>query len=148
MEQRLTGESKGTLDDKGRISLPARIRNELPGNTVVLTKGLEKCIWIFPPEKWDLLAEELLTTKKLNMQESTWIQHRFIVPSQPVEIDKAGRIALPQSLREYAMLTRDCMICGTGRRIELWQVEEYNAYHEANEPNTMSIVESLGNLPF
>ncbi|MDR1278179.1 MAG: division/cell wall cluster transcriptional repressor MraZ [Treponema sp.] len=144
----LTGESKGTLDDKGRISLPARIRSDLPGNTVVLTKGLEKCIWIFPPEGWDLFAEKLFTSEMLNMKKRNWLEHRFIVPSQPVEIDKAGRIALPQSLREYAMLTRDCIICGTGRRIELWHIDEYNAYHEANEPNTMSIVESLGNLPF
>jgi MraZ protein len=144
----ITGESKATLDDKGRISLPARMRNNLPGNEVILTKGLEKCIWVFPPERWDLFAEKLLNAENLNMQQLNWLQHRFIVPSQPVEIDRVGRIALPQSLREYAALGKDCTICGTGKRFEIWPLDEYKAYYEANEPNTAYIIESLGHLPF
>jgi MraZ protein len=142
----LTGESKATLDDKGRVSLPARMRACLPGNVLVLTKGIEKCLWAFPPDKWELFSEQLLNSAALNMQQLTWAQHRFIVPSQPVEIDRAGRIALPPSLREYAVLGRDCMVCGTGKRIELWAVDEYRAYYEANEPNTQAIVEALGHL--
>ncbi|MDR0624751.1 MAG: division/cell wall cluster transcriptional repressor MraZ [Treponema sp.] len=143
----LTGQSKATLDDKGRVSLPSRMRGVLTGNVLILTKGLEKCIWAFPPEKWELFSEQLLDSGALNMGQLTWIQHRFIVPSQPVEIDKAGRIALPPSLREHAALSKDCVVCGTGKRIEIWSADEYRAYCEANEPNTMPIVEAVGHLP-
>lgn len=142
----LTGESKATLDDKARVSLPARMRGALTGNILILTKGLEKCIWAFPPEKWELFSEQLLDSAALNMGQLTWVQHRFIVPSQPAEIDKAGRIALPPSLREYAALGKDCVICGTGKRVEIWSADEYRAYCEANEPNTMAIVEAIGHL--
>jgi MraZ protein len=142
----LTGESKATLDDKARVSLPARMRGVLTGSILILTKGLEKCIWAFPPEKWELFSEQLLDSAALNMGQLTWVQHRFIVPSQPAEIDKAGRIALPPSLREYAALGKDCVICGTGKRVEIWSADEYRAYCEANEPNTMAIVEAIGHL--
>jgi MraZ protein len=142
----LTGESKATLDEKGRISLPSRLRNILGSSRLQLTKGLERCVWVFPAEQWEIFSEELMNSENLNMEQLNWVQHRFIAPSQPEEIDKAGRIALPQNIREYGNLDKDCIIAGTGKRIEIWSIDEYKAYYEANEPSTKSIVAALGHL--
>jgi MraZ protein len=142
----LSGENDVTLDDKGRISLPARLRGELTDTNLVLTKGLEKCIWVFPPEQWERVSAKLMASASLSLEKSTWVQHRFIVPSQPAELDKAGRLAIPPRLRDYAGLTRDCVICGVGKYIEIWAADQYEEYNRINEPKSKTIMEELGPL--
>src|SRR5512138_2385936 len=94
----LTGEFRNTLDDKGRVSLPARLRTELPGNILVLTQGVDRCLWLFPPEQWKTLSRKLMETTSPFQARARLVQRRIIAPAQEVEIDKAGRIAVPQSL--------------------------------------------------
>jgi MraZ protein len=142
----LTGEINVTLDDKGRLSLPSRFRSLLTDNVLVLTKGLERCIWVFPPAHWELVSERLMASASLNLEKSSWVQHRFIVPSQQEEIDRAGRIAIPPSLRNYALLNRECVICGVIKYIEIWAADQYEAYKEINEPKSKTIMEELGPL--
>ncbi|MDR1949667.1 MAG: division/cell wall cluster transcriptional repressor MraZ [Spirochaetaceae bacterium] len=142
----LTGENNVTLDDKGRLSLPSRLRGGLKENVLVLTKGLEKCIWVFPPEQWERVSEKLMASASLSLEKSNWVQHRFIVPAQPVEFDKAGRFPVPQSLRDYAGLSKDCKLCGVGKYMEIWSVDNYAAYVEENEPKSKAIMEELGPL--
>jgi MraZ protein len=144
----MSGETDVALDERGRVRLPSRLRGLLAGNALVLTTGLEKCIWVFPPEQWEKISEKLLAAASLSLEKSTWVQHRFITPSQPVELDKADRIAVPPRLREYAGLTKekDCVICGVGKYIEIWSKDQYEAYHNVNEPKSREIMEELGPL--
>jgi MraZ protein len=142
----LSGEFELTMDDKGRISLPSDLRNCLPGTALWLTKSIEKCVWVFPPEQWERVSERFMASVSLSLEKSSWVQHRFIVPARPVEIDKSGRIAVPPNLRNYAGLSKDCMICGVGKYIEIWSMDQYEKYNEENEPKSKVIMEELGPL--
>jgi MraZ protein len=132
-----------TLDDKGRISLPARIRGGLSENKLVLTKGDSKGIYLFVPEEWKRFSEKLMSVS-LTMKESIALQHRFIVPMVEMELDKAGRIAIPQSLREFAGLSRDCRILEASKHLELWDSERYDAFLMENEENLQEVLEKMG----
>jgi MraZ protein len=140
----LTGEYNNTLDDKGRISIPAKLRERLAGNTLVLTKGNESCVWLITPEDWPRVAENLMRSSTLSMKKLDLIQRRFIAPKVEVEFDKLGRVAVPQSLRIHAKLNRDCIILGTGRSLEIWDAGEYQAYLNSNEETLRDVLEELG----
>jgi len=129
----VTGEFRNTLDDKGRLSLPARLRAGLPEGVLVVTQGVDRCLWLFTPERWNALSEQLFATTSLFHQQARLIQRRIIAPAQEVEVDKAGRIAIPQSLREYAGLSKDCVVLGITKRLEIWDADSYKAWIEATE---------------
>lgn len=139
----VTGEFRNTLDDKGRLSLPAKLRAGLPGNVLVVTQGVDKCLWLFTPERWNSLSEQLFSSTSLFHQQARIIQRRIIAPAQEVEIDKAGRIAIPQSLREYAGLDKDCVVLGITKRLEIWDAESYRAWIEATEAEFEMASETL-----
>ncbi|MDR0553794.1 MAG: division/cell wall cluster transcriptional repressor MraZ [Treponema sp.] len=140
----LTGEYSNTLDEKGRVSLPSHLREELPGNTLVMTKGIENCLWLFSPEQWEKTAGNLMNQATLSLEKLSLVQHRFIAPAKMVEIDKIGRIAVPQRLRDFAGLNKDCIIMGMGKFIEIWDIERYDAYCEGNMSKLKAIVEEMG----
>ena len=142
----LTGEFRNTLDEKGRISLPAKLRGELPGNEFVLTQGVDDCLWLFPPEQWNTLSKKLIESTSLFAARARLVQRRILAPAQEVEVDKMGRIAIPQSLREFASLTKDCVILGITKYIEIWDAETYRAYLEKNESEFLAAAEDLGGL--
>lgn len=139
----VTGEFKNTLDDKGRLSLPVKLRGGLPGNSIVITQGVDSCLWLFTPERWTALSEQLFASTSLFHQQARIIQRRIIAPAQEVEIDKAGRIAIPQSLREYAKLTKDCIVLGITKRLEIWDVDSYKAWLDATEADFAAASEAL-----
>jgi MraZ protein len=139
----LTGEFKNTLDDKGRLSLPAKLRNCLDGNVLVVTRGIDKCLWVFTPERWTALSDQVFSTTSLFQQQSRIVQLRIIAPAQEVEIDKAGRIAVPPSLREYAGLTKECVVLGVAKRLEIWDAEAYKAWLDATEADFNAASEAL-----
>jgi MraZ protein len=142
----LTGEFKNTLDEKGRISLPARLRSELPGNVLILTQGVDRCLWLFSPEQWKQLSQKLMEATSPFQARSRLVQRRIIAPAQEVEIDKAGRVAVPQSLREFAGLSRDCVILGIDKYIEVWDADQYKAYWSQNEAEFQAAAEELGSV--
>ncbi len=142
----LTGEFKNTLDEKGRISLPARLRSELPGNVLILTQGVDRCLWLFAPEQWKQLSQKLMEATSPFQARSRLVQRRIIAPAQEVEIDKAGRVAVPQSLREFAGLSRDCVILGIDKYIEVWDADQYKEYWSQNEAEFQAAAEELGSV--
>jgi MraZ protein len=139
----VTGEFRNTLDDKGRLSLPAKLRAGLPGNVLVVTQGVDRCLWLFTPERWHALSEQLFSSTSLFHQQARIIQRRIIAPAQEVEVDKAGRIAIPQSLREYAGLTRECVVLGITKRLEIWDAEAYRSWLDATEADFNAASEAL-----
>lgn len=142
----LTGEFRNSLDEKGRLSLPARLRGELPEGSLVLTQGVDRCLWLFPPEQWDILSKKLMDSTPLFQAKARLIQRRILAPAQEVEIDKMGRISVPQSLREWAGLTKECVILGITKYVEIWDADEYRKYWEENESEFRSAAEELGGL--
>lgn len=142
----LTGEFRNTLDEKGRISLPAKLRGELGGNEFVLTQGVDACLWLFAPEQWNALSKKLIESTSLFAARARLVQRRILAPAQEVEVDKLGRIAIPQSLREFAGLTKDCIILGITKYIEIWDAEAYKQYMTANESEFLAAAEELGGL--
>jgi MraZ protein len=132
------------LDEKGRILIPARMRTEVAGNVVVLTRGVENCLWMFPPEEWKSFSEKLVGSTSLLQEESRLIQRRMIAPAQDTEIDKAGRIVVPPTLREYGNLKKECIILGLKKYMEIWSEDAYQAYLEANEAKFKEAAEKLG----
>jgi MraZ protein len=142
----LTGEFRNTLDEKGRISLPAKLRGELPGSEFVLTQGVDACLWLFAPDQWNALSKKLIESTSLFAARARLVQRRILAPAQEVEVDKLGRIAIPQSLREFAHLAKDCVILGITRYIEIWDAEAYKQYLESNESEFLAAAEELGGL--
>ena len=134
-----SGEYNNTLDEKGRIMFPAKLRCLLPGSQVVITRGIDRCVWIFPPEEWALLSEKVMQSASL---------FQAIAPAQEIDIDKAGRVSIPQSLREYAQLEKDCVLLGINRYLELWNADEYRAYLEGSEADFHQASEDLGLIRF
>ena len=124
----LTGEYRNTLDEKGRILFPTRLRNELTGNVLILTQALDRCLWLFTPEEWKNLSGKIMESASPFNAQARLVLRRLIAPAQEVEFDKAGRLSIPQSLREYANLSKDCIVLGVNRYIELWDSTEYKTY--------------------
>jgi MraZ protein len=140
----ITGEFRCSLDEKGRLLIPARMRTEVAGNVVILTRGVENCLWLFPPEEWTTFSDKLIGSTSLFQEESRLIQRRMIAPAQETDIDKAGRIMVPQTLREYADLKKDCIILGLKKYMEIWSESSYQAYLDANETKFKEAAEKLG----
>jgi MraZ protein len=84
-----------------------------------------------------------MKSASLSTKESNNIRHRFITPSQEGEIDKAGRIAIPQTLRDHARLSKDCLILGVGTSIEIWDAEQYQAYQNSIEANLDDVLDKM-----
>jgi MraZ protein len=147
----LTGEFNNTLDDKGRVSIPAKLREKLPGNMLHLTKGPQgsnRCIWVFTPDEWEKSATRWMQSTAASAKRRSDMVHRFIGPMQDVEIDKAGRIMVPPSLRDYAGLTRECMVVGIGSSIEIWDLEQYRIYQDSIDGDFDEVMEDTSSIDF
>lgn len=142
----LSGEFRNSVDEKGRLSLPAKLRGELAGSSFVLTQGVDKCLWLFPPEQWDAFSKKLMESTSLFQAKARLVQRRILAPAQEVEIDKLGRISIPQSLREWAGLSKDCVILGITKYIEIWDADEYRKYLDENESEFREAAEEIGSL--
>jgi MraZ protein len=141
----LSGEYSATLDDKGRISIPSRFREGIPENMLILSKGIEHCIWAHTPQVWEQVSARF-QNMPLSIRKTSMVEHRFVFATQDVEIDKAGRIAVPQKLRDFAGLTKDCIVASNGIRIEIWDAERYAAYEQASDEQLMDVLEEMGPL--
>ncbi|HKL86018.1 MAG TPA: division/cell wall cluster transcriptional repressor MraZ [Treponemataceae bacterium] len=142
----LTGEYRNTLDEKGRIMFPIRLRSELEGSTLILTRGIDRCLWLFSPEQWRLLSQKVMESASLFQSQSRSVLRRLIAPAQEVEIDKTGRISIPQSLREFAGLGKDCVFLGINKYFELWDSSEYEHYLGESEADFREATEGLGSI--
>ncbi|MDR0487766.1 MAG: division/cell wall cluster transcriptional repressor MraZ [Treponema sp.] len=140
----LTGKYKGTLDDKSRISLPAFFRRVLNEPTLYLTQGMDKCLWLYPSDEWHSMRNVIMNNTDPFSSRFRDLRRRIIAPCHPVEIDKAGRIPVAQSLREFAGISKDCLFLGQVEYIEIWDEETFEAYQASGgEENTAAASEEL-----
>jgi MraZ protein len=119
------------LDDKGRLFLPAKFRDELAGG-VVITRGRERCLYVFTRPAFEQKAEELQSASLTSRRDRDYGRMFFSSASDETP-DKQGRVTVPARLREYAGLDRDCVVVGANTRLEIWDAEAWAAYEVAQE---------------
>jgi len=141
----LTGEYRYSLDDKSRLMIPARVRTAIPGSSVVLTRGVDRCLWLFPLDEWRKLSESLIGSTSLFQEKARLMQRRIIAPALETEIDRTGRIGIPPTLREFAGLRKECIILCIQSYIEIWDEQAYLAYLTENEDRFKEAAEEIGN---
>lgn len=142
----LTGEYRNTLDEKGRIMFPVRLRSVITDSSLVLTRGIDRCLWLFPSEQWKILCDKVMESASVFQSQSRSILRRLIAPAQEIDIDKSGRVAIPQSLREFAGLEKNCIFLAINKYFELWDAAEYEKYLEASETDFREATETLGSI--
>ena len=140
----LCGEYSVTLDDTCRISLPRRLRDVLDTNKIILTKGEDRCLWLFTVEHWKEKEITIINATNPFSAQGRYITRHFIGPSQELDIDKQGRILIPPALRDFAGLSRDCVVLGQYDYIEIWAEDRYKAYLEVSEEDFRAASEDLG----
>lgn len=144
----LIGEYRNTLDEKGRILFPSKLRTALTQDSLIIAKSLDKSLWLYTPEYWTELKTKLMENTSLFSRQGRMLRDRLLGMAQVVEFDKAGRISVPQILREYAGLTKDCVIIGVDRYVELWDAEAYRKNVEEFEPDAAAAAELLAGVNF
>ena len=123
------------LDDKGRMFLPAKYREDL-ADGVVITKGQERCLYVFPAEEFARITESLRATPVTSKAVRDYSRVFFASASDEVP-DKQGRVTIPQGLRDYAGLQRECVVIGANTRLEIWDSAAWTAYL-ANQEDAFS----------
>jgi MraZ protein len=135
------GSHSPRLDDKGRLTLPARFRDELEGG-LVITKGQERCLYVFPMAEFSRISESLraapVTAKAL--RDYSRVFFSSAIDDVP---DRQGRITIPPALREYAGLTRDCVVNGANTRVEIWDATRWAEYLAEQEQRFAELSEEV-----
>ena len=140
------GEYAHSIDAKGRIILPADFRQEL-GVSFIITKGLDKCLFLYGQQAWDELAAKLRALP-LAKPEARAIVRFFFSGARTLECDKQGRFLVPANLRNHAgiSLKQDVVLTGVDNRIEVWSKDQWNQYNGEVDPDVTAIAASLSEL--
>lgn len=138
------GEYSHTIDSKGRLIIPSKLRDEL-GENFVVTKGLDGCLFVYAMDEWNLLNERLKTLPLTNPN-TRRLNRFFLASASNGETDKQGRVLIPGVLREFAGLEKDVVLLGVGNRIEIW---DKTAWEKESDYGDMDeIAEQMAELGF
>lgn len=137
----LIGEFEHSLDAKGRLIMPAKLKSAI-GDRFIVTKGLDGCLFAFSQEEWKNF-EEKLKALPLSNRNSREFTRFFLSGATECEIDKQGRFLIPNNLRESAELKKEAVIIGVGTRIEIWDKEKWNSYNNAENISVEDIAENM-----
>ncbi len=137
----LIGEYEHSLDAKGRMILPAKIREDM-GEKFIITKGLDGCLFGFSQSEWTNFEEKLKTLPLTNKNARDFVRF-FLSGATECEIDKQGRFLIAGNLREYATLEKDAVIIGVGTRIEIWDKEKWKSYNSDENISADAIAENM-----
>lgn len=140
------GEYQHSIDAKGRLIVPSKFREGL-GNTFVITRGLDNCLFGYPMNEWRKLEEKL---KELPMtkKDARAFARFFFSGATEVEIDKQGRINIPSTLTSYAKLEKECVVLGVSSKIEIWAKDAWESYFNEAEESFNDIAENLIGFDF
>ena len=130
------GSAESTLDDKGRVNIPARFKDYFQGE-LVITRGSEKCAWIMKPAVWERFERSIRDSEVLNPKQRRQLEAKYLEEANEVELDKVGRIAIPPQIRRYANLTKDCLVIRSEDRLYIWDVATRDAYFAENATETL-----------
>jgi len=140
----LSGEYSVTLDDTGRIALPRNLRDELEKGQVVLTKGADDCLWLYPAEQWEEQKRIIIEGTNRYSRHGRILMQHFIGPEKYLDMDKQGRILIPPPLRDHAGLSRDSIILGQFDYIEIWAEDRYRAHLQSSVDDFKAGLEEFG----
>jgi MraZ protein len=135
------GEYKHNLDAKGRIAIPSKFREELRGGAVV-TRGLDNCLSVYSTDGWKKIAERL-NNLPLSDANARAFARFMLAGAMQVDIDRVGRIVIPQYLRKFANLSGSVVVAGLFDRVELWNEKDWQAYQNKSETDVTGIASKL-----
>lgn len=138
------GEYRHSLDDKGRLAIPIKFREDLESGAIV-TRGLDGCLYVYTTAEWQKLADKL-AAMPMSQSNSRAFARLMLAGAMDVAIDKQGRIILPDYLRAYAGIKKNLVVAGLYNHLELWDEKAWNAYKQKTEKDSGDIAEQLGSL--
>ncbi len=137
----LMGEFQHTLDDKSRLIIPAKFRQEL-GEKFVITRGLDGCLFGYAPKTWEQLEEKLSSLPLAKKEARTFVRF-FYSAATECEVDKQGRVKIPLPLKKHGQLEKDCIVIGVSNRIEIWDAARWLAFSEEAAESFDEISENM-----
>jgi len=140
----LIGEYKHTIDDKHRISLPRKFRGEL-GKKIVITRGLDNCLFIYSQKEWERIAEKL-GTLGFGQSDTRGFNRFMLSGAMEMTIDSAGRVLLPEHLRTFANLASKAVFAGVYNRVEIWDEKAWDDYNKQVLSKADTMAETLGDI--
>lgn len=138
------GEYSHNLDDKGRLAVPVKFRRDLSKGAVV-TRGLDNCLFVYTKTEWEKLAEKLAALP-FSQANSRAFARLMLAGAMDVEVDKQGRMVLPEYLRQFAGLKKEVVVAGLYNRLELWDNAKWSAYKSQTESQSSEIAERMAEL--
>lgn len=140
----LIGEYQHSLDTKSRLIIPSKLRDSL-GDSFILTKGLDNCLFVYPKNEWIIIEEKLKSLPLTNKDARAFVRFIFSGATE-CNLDKQGRVLIPSSLREHSKIEKETMIIGVGTRIEIWSQEEWQEYTNDDNLSYEDIAEQMEDL--
>lgn len=137
------GEYHHTIDEKGRIIIPSKFR-EMLGDTFIVTRGIENCLFVYPNDEWQKIVTKLESLPFTKRDARQFVRF-FLSGATNAEFDKQGRVNLTSPLIDYARLQKDCVVIGTGSRLEIWSKEDWDSFFDSAKDNMSDIAENLFN---
>ena len=135
------GEYHHSVDDKGRLIIPSKFRDEL-GTKFIITRGIENCLFVYSMESWEKIVNKLETLPFTKKDARAFIRF-FLSGASEAEFDKQGRINITSPLISYANITKECVVIGTGDRLEIWSEESWNDFFTSAKDSMSDIAENL-----
>ncbi|OEF99280.1 cell division/cell wall cluster transcriptional repressor MraZ [Vulcanibacillus modesticaldus] len=135
------GEFQHNIDNKGRVIIPAKFREEL-GNTFIITRGLDKSLFVYPISEWQQI-EQKLKSLPFTRSDARKFTRFFFSGATECEVDKQGRVSIPMNLRNYAELSKECIFIGVSNRVEIWSKSNWNNYYQESEASFNDIAETI-----
>ena len=135
------GTHQPRLDEKGRLFLPAKFRDDL-AEGLVITRGQERCLYVFPVEEFARLYEQMRQAPVTSKAARDY-QRVFLSGASSETPDKQGRVTVPPDLRTYAGLTKECVVVGAGSRVEVWDAGSWDTYAAEQEPAFADLSEEV-----
>lgn len=138
------GEYQHSIDVKGRLIIPSKFREKL-GEVFIVTKGLDKCLFVFPADEWEKF-EEKLKSLPISSKDARAFSRFFFAGAADCTLDKQGRIMIPNNLREYAQIDKDTYVIGVSGRLEIWSKDNWNEYNDQDDLSYDAIAEKMAML--
>jgi MraZ protein len=138
------GEHSHSIDEKGRISIPAKFRGRFQGNAVV-TRGLDGCLFVYPKDEWKTTAEKL-GSLPLSQRKNRAFARLMLAGAWDSELDNQGRVMIPEYLRTYANLGKHAVVAGLYNRLEIWDEDAWHVYRTQAESQSETIAEEIALL--
>jgi MraZ protein len=138
------GEYQHSLDEKGRLIIPAKFRESL-GESFILNRGLDNCLYGYPQSEWKILEEKIKELPTNNPETRAFVR-LFFAGAVEAELDKQGRVVIPQHLRDHAQIEKDVYVIGVSTKVEIWSKENWENYSAQTQPSYEGFAQNIANL--